>query len=208
MKSQYLKYGVYGAIIIGIFLYGRSCGVRSVLKTVGSDTTIRKDSIVIRYKPVPYKVTHDSIIYIKGKPVYISVHDTIPEIIIEPADTAAILARYYQKVFYDTTWNFKRGTVRLIDTVTRNRITGREVQVRVTDTTIKETTVLHPPKKMILYFGIDYLGYQKTPFFAAGVDLALKLPNDKLFEAGVLIDKDGKLIYQAGVKWPIRLRRK
>lgn len=196
------------AAAVALFLFGRSCGIKSVIKTTHIDTIIRKDSVRVKYQPVPYNVTHDSLIYVKGKPVIISVHDTTDLVRIEPADTVAILKRYYQKLFYDTTITFKRGSVRLIDTVTRNRITGRQVNVMVTDTTIHEVVTLRPPKRIILYFGIDYLGYQKTPFYALGADLTLKLPNDQLFTIGALVDKDGKLIYQAGYKRPIRLKRR
>lgn len=199
------KHWIILGAVIGIFLLGRTCGIRSVLKTVHIDTIIHKDSEVVKYKPVPYKVVEKEKVYVKGKDNWL--HDTTNtlEVRIEPVDTAAILKDYYATVYYDTTLKLKRGTARIRDTVSRNRIQGSSLETFNTDTTIKETTVLHPPGKIIVYWGVDYLANRKYPFYAGGVNLSVKFPKDQIITGGILIDRNNKLIYQGGLKFPIRL---
>lgn len=190
------------SVVVALLLFVGGCkyGQHGILKTVG--TKVTHDSVRIVYQPTPFKVVSIDTLYIKGEKVVKWIYDTVEK---TRTDTVSIVKRCNEIAYYDTTFQLKRGTARLTDTVTMNRITGRRFETHYTDTTT--TIQLKPPKNFVLYFGIDYLGYQKTPFFAAGVDLALKLPNDKLFSVGALIDKDGKIIYQAGMKFPIRLRK-
>lgn len=122
-------------------------------------------------------------------------------------DTAAILARYYQKVFYSDTQKLARGRVVIDDTVTTNRITARRVQTYNVDTTITNTITLVQPKKMVVYIGGSLIGSQKYPLYFGGLDLSVKWRDDKIVTLGAFVDKRGKLFYQTGVKYPIRLSK-
>lgn len=202
MKINWIKYGSYAAILLALCIYCRRCGINSVIKTVGRDTTFYITKTDTIYQPKVTTITN--IVYVPK-----TNWDTLwgePTVIINPVDTAAILSDYYATRFYRDSQNLKRGSVIISDSVSRNRIVSRRLQTFNTDTTIRITTLLSPPGKIIVYFGIDYLGTVKYPFYATGVNLSLKIPNDRMFTAGILVDKNNKLIYQAGVKVPIRFR--
>lgn len=198
------KYWMVLAAIIAIFLLGRQCGIKSVLKTVHVDTTVHKDSLVIRYKPVPYKVVDVDTLFMQGKPTPYAVHDTVKEVVTRYIDTSQVINKYFETAYYKDVHDVKRGTVTILDTVTQNRIIGRQLQVNIADTVIKETMALHPPNHFVMYFGVDYFANAKNPFYAGGVNLSAKLPNEKIFTVGVLVDKENKIVYQGGIKIPIR----
>lgn len=210
MKSNinWWKIGVFAAAIIGIFLFGRSCGINSVVKTVGSDTTVKKDSFIYVDRPVPYKIT-DSFIYVKGFPYPVKVYDTTEgKTIILPTDTAAILKRFFDVAYYNDVRSFKRGSVAISDTVTQNRIQGRSVKLLTADTVITNSTTLVQPKRLIVYAGFDLMGTRKNPFFGGTVDLSLKDIRDRMYLLGIGRTVQGNTIYKAGMKFPIRLKKK
>ena len=210
-KTNWYKYGVWVAAIIILLLLVRSCGnggtsffscnkPDTTRHTI--DTTIYKDSIVYVDKPVPYKVE----IFIKGKPY--AVHDTVTDYLIHPTDTAAILQRFLETVYYSQVYDVKRGTIIINDTLTQNRISGRGLLVNISDTTIKETIILQQPKRLILYFGINAMGNRKDFFHSIGSDLSLKGNNDMIYGAGVNIMRGGEIFYTGKVMFPIRFNKK
>jgi hypothetical protein len=201
--------------IVAIFLFGRSCGIRSVTKQAGSDTTIHKDSLVIRYKPVPYKVIeHDSDIVFRPWIVEKPVHDTtkgIDHYFIIPLtkeDTLAIVKDYFQTAFYDTTIKLSRGMARLIDTVTENRISGRQVYVTGTDTTITNTIVIKPPRAIVLSFTLSAMGNFRSPLFGEGVGLNLKLPSEGTYDLKLFNVPGHRPMLQFTKGWPLRFKKK
>ena len=208
MKRQRIM--IFAAIIavVLLFLWGRSCGIQSVIKNTKIDTLIRRDTV-----ERSYIVRHDSIAYQK---VYVSQvkYDTLwgePEIIIEPTDTAAILKDYYATRFYKDTQILKRGTVIIRDTITENRILGRGLTVTGVDTTITKTIVLKPPRNIVGYWTLSGLGNFKNPFGGAGVGFGLKLPSDKVYQIELkyldVVDKN-RIYGEVTVMFPIRLRPK
>lgn len=210
-KTNLFKIGAVVIILAAIFYGGCQYGINSVLKTVGTVKTVTKDSIVYRDtgRIVPYRI--DVPIYIKGKdgkpyPVFDTLWGT--QEVIQPADTAAILARYYETAHYQHIVDTGRWKITVDESITQNRIKNWSLKAVSSDTVTVNTVQLKPPKNFVLYFGIDYLGRTKTPFYAIGADLSLKLPNDKLFSAGALIDKDGKLIWQGSYKMPIKFKKR
>lgn len=205
-KNDKIVFGLVVAVIIAAFFMGRCNGVKSVVKKVGVDTTITVTKTDTIYQPgVTTTITHTNT-------KWYSIHDTLeiegdPHTIIMVTDTAAILADWNTTRFYRDSQNLKRGSVIISDSVTHNRITSRRLETLNTDTTIVKTVTLIPPRKMVVYFGIDYLGSPKQPFYAAGANLSLKLPSERQYLIGAMIDKNGKIVYQAGVRFPIRLRK-
>jgi hypothetical protein len=198
---NYWKWGVIAAAAAALFLFGRSCGVKSVTKHTGIDTVIYRDTTIIRYQPTPYKVIEQ--VYVQGKPYPVIVKEP-PYVMIEPVDTAAILADYNRTRLYDTTIALKRGTARIADTVTRNRITGRSLVLTGTDTTIRETVILRPPRRLVGY--IDLTGMAGRHDVGMGAGFSLKLPSDRSYGVGVQYLWNGKVMYYGRASIPIRLK--
>lgn len=198
-----------------VIMFFRSCGGNFLGGLFGkkrADTiSIRRDTVwaVVQgdtvYKPMPYSVTNT--VY---KTIYRT--DTLEsfEVRIDPADTAAILARHFEKVFYSDTLNRrdtglnKYGKVIVNDTIHGNRITSRRL---VTDLRIPEVTntITLNQKRNVVYFDVNVLSSQNTPLVAIGGGLSLKSKNDKIYSAGAMTTKDGTMYYTAGMKIPIRL---
>jgi len=209
--SQKISAVAIVAAAIGLFLLGRGCGIRSVLKTEGSDTAINKDSVVIRYKPVPYKVLDRDTEYLPGKKIHDTIHHTALgtyEVRIEPVDTAAILKQFYQTVYYDQTIPLKRGMARILDTVSENSIQGREVFVTGADTTITKTIVLRPMRPVVGYFTLSAMGNIQSPVAGFGAGFALKLPNDRFYQVEAKWIKGMKPSGEIRIGMPIRLKKK
>lgn len=201
MKLNYWKTGAVVIILIAVFYSGCKCGINSVVKVNHIDTTITKDSFIYRYKPVPYRV--DSFIYREGKPY--AVHDTTPgEVIINPVETNAIVARFNQVAYY----NDSTERWRIKDTLYQNRIVGREVKVICFDTSITKVTTIYPPKKAILYLGFSAIGNPNHLLYGAGADLSLKMPNDIIFGAGTKLIEGKKLFYEGKVMFPLKPRKR
>lgn len=191
------------AVLITLFLLGRSCGIKSVVKRTGSDTVVVVSRDAVAMQPVVVRVS-DSF-YVAGKPYpVIRYVEGAPVVIIEPVDTSAILADYYRTALYDTTIALKRGTARLQDTVTRNRIAGRSIQITGTDTTITRTITLTPPRRLVGYLDLAVMGGRHDLGASAG--FSLKLPSDRVYGVGVSYLWNGKLVYYGRASIPIRLK--
>lgn len=204
-KINWYKIGIFAAIIAAMFLLGRSCGIKSVLKNEGVDTTVRKDSVVIAYIPIPIAIRYDSISY-KHTTEYVTLYGA-PEIIIEPVDTANILKDYYASRFYSDTQRLKRGLAIITDTVNRNRITGRRLTITGTDTTITRTIVLKPPRRIVGYLTGSIMGNFKNPISGAGIGFGVKMPNDMTYQMEYKVVNGYRPMIEGRVMFPIRLFR-
>ena len=135
------------------------------------------------------------------------VHDTLStfEVRIDPADTAAILKRYYEKIAYSDTQKLNYGTITINDTVTQNRIVSRGIKTNIAVPTIRETTVLRTPERTQIWVGANAMSDLKQ--FYTGAELMLKTKGNIAYAGGVMIGQDGKPLYTGGVKILIRLRK-
>ena len=201
------SYGFWILVIAIAILFIRSCNLGCGLRRPSrSDTiSIKRDTVWIHegrdtiYQPIPLMVTNT--IY---KPLYKT--DTIEITNVDPTDTAAILARFYQMVYYSDTQVNKYGKIIIQDSITQNRIKNRRF---ITDMNIPEATntITIRDKRVVGYFGASMIGSPITPLYAAGVDFSLKLRNDRIYTLGSYFTKDGIFYYTAGFKLPIRFRR-
>ena len=110
----------------------------------------------------PARVRVDSFtVFEKGEIRYVPV----------PADTAAILADYFARVYYSDTTQTKYGTVIIQDTVTQNRIAARRV---ITDFKIPEITKTSTPKHRPWSIGpqVGY-GINQKPYIGIGITYSL-----------------------------------
>jgi len=153
------------------------------------------------YIPVPHKVTNT--IY---TPLYKT--DTLEITEVLPTDTAAIINKFFQKAYYSDTQQInKYGRIVINDTVYRNRILSRGL---VTDIKVPEVTntVTIEQKKNKVFIGASVIGTPTTPIYAVGGDLSLQDKTDKMYSLGAFSNVQGNVWYQAGLKVPIRLRKR
>lgn len=182
MKINYWKWGVIAVAIIAWSLFMRSCGINSVIKTSRIDTFLSVDIDTFpSYVPVPSEVK-------PGKIEYRPKRDTVwldpeKEIVYLPEDLSpeliTMLNDYNRTITYNDT---SVAGLTLLDTVTHNRIAGRQIIKKDTITTIKETTILQPPKRMIGYFSLSASRY------SAGAGIGLKTKNDWLYSIELKTD--------------------
>jgi hypothetical protein len=204
--SNRVKFFLAGAIIAAIFLFGRSCGIQSVIKNTTTDTVITFTQGDTVYVPEFIGVANTI-----HQTKYITKYDTLwaaGEIVTvtELVDTARILQDYYASRFYSDTQNLARGKVIISDTVNQNRIVGRRLQSFGTDTTITKTIVLRPPRKMVGYFTMSAMGNFKKPIAGAGVGFGLKLPNDQTYQVEWKAVYGQRPMGEARVMFPIRFK--
>lgn len=194
----------WGMVVLVVFMFLRSCSNFGGIFGSKTDTiSIKRDTVWLVtqgdtvYTPVPYSVTNT--IY---KPLYKT--DTLEITEVLPTDTAAILSRFYQKVFYSDTQTNKYGKIVIDDTIYRNRIASRRI---ITDMKIPEVTntVTLVKNRNVVYFGVSAVGSPTNPLYAVGGDISLKSRNAKMYSIGAFTTKEGTVYYQAGVKIPIRL---
>lgn len=196
----------YAALIVIAILLFRSCGNKlggifgsktDTIKVV-TDTIISYEVTDTAYVPQVTKITNT--VY---KPFYRT--DTLEETIVLPADTAAILARFSQKVFYSDKQLVNGGSITIEDSLYQNRITYRKLTTNIPVTTITNTVTLRENRNVV-YFGVGAIGNQSS--LSVGGDLSLKTRNDNMYSAGAFISTSGNLQYQLMYKVPIRLKKR
>lgn len=193
------------AVVLLIIMFIKSCdGIKGFFGGGKSDTIrVKSDTVWMvtqgdtTYVPKPYTVTNTI-----NRVIYKT--DTLESIEVLPTDTAAIIERFYQKVFYTDTQTIKYGKVIIDDSVYRNRITSRRV---ITDIKVPEVTntVTLREKRNVVYAGASVLSTLDAPLTAIGGDLSLKNKADKMYSIGAYATKEGKMYYSFGFKAPIRL---
>lgn len=206
---------VIAAITAGGFFLGRSGVLNKTKRSEGSDTQVQVVKEIHYFHNQVIRVVDSSygpggkatptVIYVNGQP------QVIPKIV----DTAAILAEFYRTALYDTTIKLSRGSARLKDSVSQNRITGRSIEINTTDTTINNTIVKTLPKSFIGYW--DNQAFGGRNFAAASTGFSLKMPDDKIvgvnagYYADVLPDQGARRhgwIFGARYAVPIRFKKK
>lgn len=203
-KTNYWKWGVLVAAGIALFLFGRSCGIGSVIKSATNDTVIYRDSIIREYRPYPVNYVTAGTEKVIYKPLLIRDTTFQYDVLIEPADTAAILSDYYATRYYSDTQHLKRGRVIIQDSVTQNRIASRKLEVTGVDTTITKTVTLKPPKKLVGYFTLSAAGNRHEPLGSAGAGFMLKMPDETMVGVQYRVTRLHRPMYEVQVGLPLR----
>lgn len=177
-------------IIIFILLFPKYCSspspaIRDTVTTTKYDTTY-----------VTTKVK--SPVYIPGETKYLPGTTTFL-----PVDTNAILSDYYaSRIYNDTILIDSFGFVAFHDSVSRNKIAGRQNEKNykipvITKEVTKEITVIKPCRKL-------YGGVLVDPMTFGGVGMmSYKTKTDKLYHAGAGASIKGGFSIMGGVSVPL-----
>jgi len=203
----------YIVLVIAIFLFLRQCGQglgilnggKKIPDTISVKTIIKEVPVKGDTVYVPEIVGVSNTIYVPR-----TLHDTLTEfeVRVDPADTAAILARYFQKAYYkDVQKVGAYGSVTIFDTVSENRIVSRRF---VTDLKIPEktTVVTLRDKRTIGYLDIAGIGNPTNAIYGISAGFSLKLKNDKQYGGGLMYSRDNVLYYYGKFSLPIRLKHR
>lgn len=131
--------------------------------------TLRKDSIITKWKKGT-DIYHDTTIY-----------QSVP--VLQPADTLSILKDFFAKNVFKDTLLIPEGYISIIDTISKNKVLGRQYNAKITQITIRETKeIIYPEKKKAgLYLG--FLGLQnQDKTFGVGGGIIYKTPNKGIFQ--------------------------
>ena len=161
MKTSHKLIAV--GIIAGLIFWG-GCEVgmkRFITKNTFTDTAVNETNLNIVYLPFPVSVNSGGKTYAKRpeSPQDQRETDTVwmdgePVTVYLPAETpdwaVEMLNEYDSLRTYDTTISYDRGSIRLIDSVNFNRLTGRRVVLNAVDTVIKSSVVHEKKKNFVL----------------------------------------------------------
>ena len=116
-------------------------------------------------------------------------------------DTAAILREYYAKYYYHDEQDFDSFKLTILDTVTQNMITGRQIKytLRYPKTTITEKIYIN---KREVYVGLGGVG-NSTQLNYVGGELLYKTKNYKIYGFGGGINQNLQPVISARIYWKI-----
>lgn len=209
MKVNWYKVAFFTVIAVALFLIIKGCDGGSLFGwKKGKDTiSVKHDTIYLlskadtHYVPQPYKV-------VEYKSVLRYRTDMLELTEIVQVDTSQIVLDYHRRRFYSDTVKIDHGTAIINDTVTENRIAGRSVKTNQRIPVIKETVTIYQPPRNIVYLGFSGTGSKQNFFYSIGTDLSLKTRNDRIYSAGVNLTRDNQVLFEGGVKFPVRLRKR
>lgn len=199
MKVNWWKFGSIAVMAILLFLFGRSCGIKSVVKNSDVITSVKYDTIFLtKDSIIPSKVLPPEIIYkykkdtlvIQGEPYIVTVDEYCPIDDLNDYNK--------QKIYLDTT---VKGLT-LIDTIQHNSLKGRSMTLVRSDSIITKTTILRQPKKYVGYFNLSANRY------SAAVGLSWKTKQDIIYGTGLRWYNSMKPQIELNISLPIKLRKK
>ncbi len=179
------------ALLLVVILIQHKCGGDYDCSGYTTDTVTTVDTL--------YNDTGTHTVTTKPKPVYIDTGQT--DTLYRDIDTAAILADYYTKRYYQDTI-VDDTSIMLIskDTVTRNRLTASSHAYKLKEPSIiKKTIVRRYKQKTKLYAGA-LIGSNMELQPSMGASLLLQTKNENLY--GVTVDPFNKSIY-AHINWQL-----
>lgn len=180
------------AFILGVFaaFYFRGC-----IPSKPSASTVKIDGK--KYEVVSHKIdtqyiTKKSIVYKPGKDIH--KETTIYVKMPSDVDTASILKEYYAKSYFIDTIKFPTGEIKIYDTISQNKITGRGVESSFVMARITDTKVVKENPKASLYAGVG-AGIVNRNVNEVSVHLFLKTKGTKMYGIGVGV-ANGAPIYK------------
>jgi hypothetical protein len=161
-------------------------------------------------KPKPKVITHTKTEYITVEntiPSYIPKWKTRIDTVVETdsflinVDTANILREYYAKYYYHDEQDFDSFKVIILDTITQNMITGRQIKYTLTypKTIITEKIYIN---KREVYVGLGGVGNINQLNYVGG-ELLYKTKNNKIYGFGGGINQNFQPVISARMYWKI-----
>lgn len=178
-----------------------SCSTGAIIKKY---EIIKRDTVTVK---IPVITT----IYKKGDTVYqeTPVYINVPTYINIPAtvDTASILREYHTLHIYKDTLQLKdsMGYVSVIDSISKNKITGRLWIANVNKTATINTIYLKE-RKNELYLG-GAMTLQKPRQVLVGCNIMLKTKAEQIFGLGFGINPQIRPYLQGSMLWKVSLKK-
>lgn len=199
MKANWWKVGAITVMVIALFLFGRSCGIKWVVKQTKADTVVNFDTIIfVKNNFVPAKVLPAIIVYKK-------IHDTIeikgdpyPEYAYSEYPAEAMADYHSQKIYIDSSVN----GLTIIDTINMNAFKGRRIKLVNPVMTVTKTEIVKQPKKIIGF--IDF----SVSRYSAATGLSIKTLRDVVYGFEMRLHYGQKLPQLGiGLSLPIRFKK-
>lgn len=198
-------------VLIIVIVLMRACGNGGSSKPGETVYVEGKPYEVIKHVRDTQYIKKDTVIYRKGKDIY---HDTTIYVPVpENVDTGQILKEYYAKNVFDDTLKLKDnlGTIILKDTISKNKILGRDFKANVKSMTITDTLILKEQPRRQLYFGINSSFNKQDIVSSVGAGFMYKDKKDKVFTLGIGAQQAPSNTLtpylQGGLYWKIKLRK-
>lgn len=168
-----------------------------------------KEHEIIKRVIDTFYVTKTKSKYVKGDDIYheviverekiVEVHDKI--------DTNKILQQYFQKIVYkDTLFIDSLGYVSVIDTISRNKIIGREWNSMLKEKTIRDVIIVKDQPKNKLYLGINTFINRNNGLNTLTSGLLLETKKEKIYQinAGLTNNNGIRPIFGFGFYWKLK----
>ena len=178
-------------ILVIVILLMRFCS-KNVTPT---EPRIERDTIV-EY----VTVTKETPVYIP-KIKYINKIDIDTFLVYNQIDTLAILADYYSEVYYDDEQNLDSLYLTILDTVSQNMITGRQIKytLKYPQTKITEKVYLNQRE---FYWGLGLTGKTSQINYLGG-ELLYKNKKHQAYGLGIGINQDLQPVISGRMYWKI-----
>jgi hypothetical protein len=141
---------------------------------------------------------------IKGNDIYHKVifekDNTIKIPVLSKVDTNNIIKNYFAKIEYRDTLKIDTlGTITLIDTLSNNRILGRQWTTNIKERTIRETITVKEKPRNNIYGGFNIF-FNQQDFNGVNVGLILKSKKETIYQINLgLLNKNGILASNYGI---------
>ena len=180
-------------VLIIVILLLRNCSGKS--STPQNEARIERDTLV-EY----ITITKTTPVYIP-KVKYINKINIDTFLIYNQIDTAAILADYYSEVYYDDEQNLDSLYLTILDTISQNRIIGRQIKytLKYPQTTITEKIYINQRE---FYIGLGGAGTSNQINYF-GTELLYKNKKKQAYGLGIGINQNLVPVLSARMYWKL-----
>ena len=189
-------------ILIFALFYLKFCNVPppnvKFVKVAGKGYEVIKEKIDTHYIKVRDTIYRPGKEIVKVDSIYIEVPADV--------DTLAILRDFFAKNVYKDTLVLKDslGTIRLIDTITQNKIIYRTFFADINHRTITDTVIVKEPNKTHFYLGATILSGQNNLLNFAGPSLLIQTKKERIYTLGLGWDNNKSKAISAGIYWKLK----
>ena len=179
--------------LVIVILLMRNCSGKKSINV--NEPRIERDTVV-EY----ITVTKTTPVYVP-KIKYINKINVDTFLVYNPIDTASILADYYSEVYYDDEQNLDSLYLTILDTISQNRIIGRQIKytLKYPQSTITEKIYINQRE---FYVGLGGAGtFTQLNYF--GGEMLYKNKKKQAYGLGVGLNQNLVTIVSARMYWKI-----